>query len=266
MANKNRKHRYIDTHFWNDTYISELDCTEKLLFIYFLTNAHTNIAGIYEVPEKVIAVETGLDVSMIKKVMARLAPKIRYISGFVVIQKFVVHQEIKSDLTSKGVYNILKELNQDFVMELINKGFYILPDELTKGVCKGYARCSNYSNLDLDLDSNSKPGTGLQAGPKKSPVFNPLGAEILDSFSKLIDAKNKNFYGNKTQRLACDFLIETYGFDEVMALIPKLVETNKVSVWQITSPWDMQEKITKVFNDIKRKQVETLTGKGRGVA
>jgi len=93
-----------------------------------------------------------------------------------------------------------------------------------------------------------------------------LGAEILDSFSKLIDAKNKNFYGNKTQRSACDFLIETYGFDEVMALIPKLVETNKVSVWQITSPWDMQEKITKVFNDVQRKQVEILTGKGRGVA
>ena len=81
----NNKQRYINTRFWNDNYISELDPIEKLLFIYFLTNEHTNIAGIYEIPLKIIGIETGIDESMLKKILPRLEDKIRYIEGMVII-------------------------------------------------------------------------------------------------------------------------------------------------------------------------------------
>ena len=46
----NNKQRYVNTRFWNDTYVSSLDPIEKLLFIYLLTNEHTNISGVYEPP------------------------------------------------------------------------------------------------------------------------------------------------------------------------------------------------------------------------
>ena len=42
---------------------------------------------------------------------------------------------------------------------------------------------------------------------------NPLGAEIIHELIK-VDPKNKNYYSNKPQRLACDFLLEEYGLDD----------------------------------------------------
>lgn len=92
-------------------------------------------------------------------------------------------------------------------------------------------------------------GDKSQVTPFKK--YSKDGADILKEFES-IDAKNKTYYANKTQREACEFLIETYGKDVVISLIPKLQETNKKSVYQITTPWDMKEKITKVFNDITR--------------
>lgn len=100
---------------------------------------------------------------------------------------------------------------------------------------------------------------------------NPTNAEtssavdiplIIKAFEE-IDLKNKRFYGNKTQREACAFLIDNYGLSEVLVLIPKLKETNKTSFYQITTPLEMVDKITKVFNDITRKKSD-VKSKGRG--
>ena len=65
------KQRMINTKIWSDNYFEELDPTEKLLFLYFLTNIYTNICGIYEIPLKIIAVETGIDKEMVKKILQR---------------------------------------------------------------------------------------------------------------------------------------------------------------------------------------------------
>ena len=59
----------INTRIWSDTWVSGLDPLEKLLFLYFLTNTYTNISGIYELPMKVAAVETGIDPSMFEKML-----------------------------------------------------------------------------------------------------------------------------------------------------------------------------------------------------
>jgi len=107
----NNKQRYINTRFWNDSYVSELDPIEKLLFVYFLTNEHTNISGIYELPLKIMAVETGIDESMFKKIIPRIKDKVRYINGYVIIKNFVKYQKTESELTLKGIDNCLKDLD-----------------------------------------------------------------------------------------------------------------------------------------------------------
>jgi hypothetical protein len=65
------KQRYINTKFWRDSYIEDLDPTEKLLFLYLLTNPDTNICGVYELPLKIIAADTGIDKEMVKKLLNR---------------------------------------------------------------------------------------------------------------------------------------------------------------------------------------------------
>lgn len=102
------KNRYINTHFWSDNYVSELDPIEKLLFIYFLTNPFTNIAGIYEITLRQIALDTGIDKDMILRLLERFAEdkKIFYIEGWIFIVNFTKHQDQGSKKVKAGIISI----------------------------------------------------------------------------------------------------------------------------------------------------------------
>lgn len=106
------KNRYVNTHFWSDPYISDLDPIEKLLFLYFLTNPFTNIAGIYEITLKQIALDTGIDRDMILKIIERFSrdKKIFYFDGWVFILNHSKHQEQGSEKVKVGILRIFQEI------------------------------------------------------------------------------------------------------------------------------------------------------------
>lgn len=245
----NNKQRYINTRLWNDSYVSELDPVEKLLFVYFLTNEHTNISGIYEIPLKIIGIETGIDTSMLNKILPRLESKIRYIDGFVVIKNFIKHQETGSELVQKGILNCLKDLDKKWLENVVNKGFYDITKYYIDTLSILYARSLNYSdsNLDSNLDSSFAPRKG------KITKFNPLGGEVLKAFES-VDPKNKTYYSNTTQRSACDFLISEYGLEKTLQAIKILPQINqkKLYIKQITTPYELKENWVKIGNAIKQ--------------
>lgn len=61
------KLRSVNTKFWDDSFITELNPSEKLLFLYLLTNSLANILGIYEITIKRISYDTGLTKETISK-------------------------------------------------------------------------------------------------------------------------------------------------------------------------------------------------------
>lgn len=93
----------INTRIWSDNWVSELDPIEKLLFLYFITNSYTNISGVYELPLKVAAVETGIDPSMLNKILPRLEPKIIHREGWVIMPNFPKYQNLKSKDVVLGI-------------------------------------------------------------------------------------------------------------------------------------------------------------------
>ncbi len=77
---------------------------------------------------------------------------------------------------------------------------------------------------------------------KKERVHNPLAREVLKAFEN-VDVKNKNYIKNNTQLYACDFLIATYGLEEVLKRISFLPRSNTMAYFpKIYSPYDLQEK------------------------
>lgn len=88
------KLRSVNTAFWSDPYVENLDPSEKLLFIYLITNSFCNLSGIYKVTLKRMAFETGIDRDMITKMMARLEDdgKAFYYEGYVILPNFQNHQ------------------------------------------------------------------------------------------------------------------------------------------------------------------------------
>ncbi len=107
------KNRYVDTRFWLDTYILDLDPSEKLLFIYFLTNSETNIAGIYEVSLRKVAMETGFDKETIERILNRFGEnrKMFYQHNHIIIANFIRYQQLNPKV-ELGIANVLKSLPQ----------------------------------------------------------------------------------------------------------------------------------------------------------
>ena len=119
------KNRYVNTKFWSDGFIVELDPLERYLFLFLLTNEHTNIAGVYELPLRVMAFESGIDKEMLQKMLARFSGKIEYIDGWVCIKNFTKHQNTASRKVVSGIEANLKNVPSDVIDKLIGYGYPI---------------------------------------------------------------------------------------------------------------------------------------------
>lgn len=88
----------VNTRFWTDGFVLPMDPSEKLLFLYYLTNQYTTLCGIYECSNKVTSFETGLSEPSIKKVQERFKGKIHYIDGWVYVLNFVKYQKMNANM------------------------------------------------------------------------------------------------------------------------------------------------------------------------
>lgn len=122
-------------------------------------------------------------------------------------------------------------------------------------------------NAKITLEENRIEEKRINTSDKsQKKQFNALGSEILKAFEE-VDPKNKTYYGNKTQRSACDFLLEEYGLEKVLKAIKILPQINskKLYIKQITTPYDLKENWVKIGNAI-RQEATLLTSKGKGIA
>lgn len=67
MAN----YRQIHTQIWRDNWFLDLEADEKLLFIYLFSNDNSNLAGLYELHERIVQLETGLDRKRINEIITK---------------------------------------------------------------------------------------------------------------------------------------------------------------------------------------------------
>jgi len=90
------KMRSVNTKFWDDSYIINLDPHEKLLFLYLLTNPLTNICGAYEISLRRISFDTGMVDSLLEPMLEKfsLSGRITYKDGWVVIHNFIKNQSL----------------------------------------------------------------------------------------------------------------------------------------------------------------------------
>jgi len=133
------KQRIINTKFWSDPYIQDLDAYTKLLFLYLLTNEHTDICGIYEISERTICFEINFKQDKLKQSIDRLSQdgKIYYIDGWIYIKNFSKHQNSNPSV-EKGVERSLKLVPSDILAKVseIDTGSDRLSQEGTPNLTK----------------------------------------------------------------------------------------------------------------------------------
>jgi hypothetical protein len=119
------KSRMINTKMWSDNWFINLDPVEKLLFIYLLTNERTNLCGLYELPIKIMSVETGIEKEMIENILKRLEKdsKVYSFDGWVLIRNFYKHQ-LQNPSITQGIIRVFDEI-PDKVKQTATK---LIPD------------------------------------------------------------------------------------------------------------------------------------------
>ena len=184
-----RKNRYVNTHFWDDQYIVELDPIEKLLFIYFLTNSLTNIAGIYEIQLKRMSFDTGIDKDMVIKILERFeeSKKIKYENGWIGIANFLKHQSIKNQKIKKGIQDSLLNAPKSLIKWVMDNLSRPIDDSLRDLIYYNHNNNNNYNNnisskyydlAKLLFSEHKKHDSKFLASKKLDSVFRRWGNDI----------------------------------------------------------------------------------------
>lgn len=109
------KTRIVHTKIWSDRYFSELTPSEKLLFLYYLTNEGVNILYLYECPIKKVSFETSIDTKTIEKAQSKfeLDYKIHFYKDFLFIRNGSRYENYSGDKYDKAKKSILDRLSSD---------------------------------------------------------------------------------------------------------------------------------------------------------
>lgn len=177
-------------------------------------------------------------------------------------------------LAKKNVYPALESLVEKKLIKKDTSGkttrysLYLL-EPLKVGTQSTQTRYAEYPEVGTQSTIQKKEKESIQ---KKDIATTKSSTSIttkkIDEVSELIslfenvDQKNKRYYGNKTQRSACKFLIETYSFDNVVKVVNLLQQTNTQEYFpRITSPYELQEKWQKLaiaLSSAQRKDNELV--------
>jgi uncharacterized phage protein (TIGR02220 family) len=164
------KHRLVSTCFWDDGYIMKLDPSEKLLFMYLLTNPLTNICGVYQIELRRIAFDTGFDQEVVSTILKRFArdEKCVYLGGWLAMRNWLKHQ----NPSPKVVKGIEKQLES-------------VPEPLKRYV-RGYG-------IDTASHLNPNPNPNLNLNPPKKEgdvESSPRRLATPQNVEKVIDYLN----------------------------------------------------------------------------
>lgn len=185
----------INTRFWSDNFVVAKQPLTRYLFLYLLTNEHTNISGVYELPLRTMSYETNLKENMLIKCLEELYGKVYYLDGWVYIKNFQKHQSTSSETVQRGISSEMSKIPLEIKKKM---------EEIDKNI-EGMDRVSG-GTIYLNLNSNLNPNPNLNLN------LNPTG------YTPSQEAKN--FFSMVSEGGApfLDFII---GFEKVLGLPPQ---------------------------------------------
>lgn len=203
--------RYISTSFWDDEWIHKLDPSEKLLYLYFMTNPLTSIAGIYKLSESRICFDTGFNENTIRHIMSKfeLAKKAYRFNEWIIIPNWSKHQKVtERDNIRKGIDKLLLSLPDDVFNYSVKVGYkYIYLNELGRPL-QGGSEPSNYLELDSDMELDSDvevPASKEHIVPsnqaKKQNDFSPVFDSYIELYKDIYKKEPVIVYSRITNQL-----------------------------------------------------------------
>lgn len=242
------KERMINTRIWSDNWVSELDPIEKLLFLYFLTNSYTNISGVYELPLKVAAVETGIDPSMLNKILPRLEPKVIHRNGWVILPKFPKYQQLKS-----------KDVVAGIIREFECAPEAVRTEALEGGWGEGLGTVMGPSgdtkpNLTKPTVAVSPQFVEVTEGEERPRTL--ARSKDKELIYRLFSSKEQPWWRHAQQKKAALALFDLVGYEKVKAGVEFMKDHSDDKYCpQATTPFEYEEKLPSIAQYRKRNNL-----------
>lgn len=169
--------RYIKTSIWKDEWFASIRGDEQRLFLYLLTNAQTNIIGIYHISLREMAFDTGLDDGEIKKIFKdRLEPdgKAFYEVGYVVMKNWLKNQKLNGNMlvNAQECFNSSPEWLRKKLLDKNDKLYIPFESLLKRSKAFGKLRESELE-LEIEVEVEKK---GNPKGNGESPKSDIAGS------------------------------------------------------------------------------------------
>ncbi|GAA0733739.1 DnaD domain protein [Clostridium oceanicum] len=130
------KYRQLHTQFWSDGFVLDLTPEEKYFYLYLMSNSKTSQCGVYELPIRIIEMETGYNRETVIKLLKRFEEykKIKYCTETKEIMIFN-WSKYNSPNNANAIKCVNKEIknikNKDFIKLLYIK-YYDLHLDIKK--------------------------------------------------------------------------------------------------------------------------------------
>jgi len=207
----------IATKFWSDEKVVELDTETKLLYLYFLSCPHSNMAGYYRLPKPYIIADLKLSDKQLGKGFAKLLERglVKYCdnSSIILIPNYFKYNSIQNINQAKGAAKRTSELPKNSLIEDYLKAVKLYANNYLKELCKGLPEgfdkglrkelLERFGNTetdtepetDTDTDTESDTDTDTEKLDVPYKKIKEMYNEICQSFTpirKMTDRRKKH--------------------------------------------------------------------------
>lgn len=182
--------RNIQMSFWTDAKVSDdFTACDRLMYLYLLTNPHTNLSGCYQVTVKQISSEIGFDVRKVRRLLSRFDQDLQLIryneaTKELLILNWYKYNWTKSEKFRKPLLSQIKEVKDDgfreYLMGLYN-GIDSVSIPYTYGMDTTVTDTDTVDNNNINNSTNSSSSTNNNIN---SSIPNPY-KQIIENLNEL---------------------------------------------------------------------------------
>lgn len=255
------KQRVVKDEIWDDDWFYDLDPSEKLVWIFLLTNPRGNIVGIYKVNVRWVANLTGFDKDVVTNVLKRFVKdgKILWEKDWIGLVNFHKHIPYSNPNMTKGTLRLCKELKgytnplkgfESLWVTLLNSTLLNLSDseqssQIIKEIKTELMAWKKYNENEHsdDIPSIGDDGDIETPKPKVKRNYKP----VYSLFEEILGKQPNNWLVNKTQQQCAENLFTERGIGAIKNALYWYIDHKEEEFCpRISSPSDLDSKWTKL--------------------
>lgn len=234
------KQRVVKDEIWDDDWFFDLDPSEKLVWLFLLTNPRGNVAGIYKLNKKWAAQTVGLDVDVLQTILLRFVKegKILDEENWIALVNFHKHLAYRNASVAQGILRIYKESTgcpqsvYSVWLTLLNSTLLYLSDMVGKMPTEKREGVDNIiKEIKITMSGFNKVGEDyleedFQIDPDHTPKGKKKEKKVSDEIQQVFDLFNNparvTWRLREIERVAAQALFETYGVEKLKLRIDRI--------------------------------------------